>query len=50
MSDEDNKKDIEVVEGSGDLEISPVYDDISISKPKMQNEKPKNIVVPKRKK
>jgi len=50
MSDENNKKDIEVVEGTGNLDISPVYDHLSSSKPKMQDEKPKNIVIPKVKK
>lgn len=50
MSDEKEKK-IEVVNGVGNLNISPVYDDFSGSKPKkMQNEKPKNIVIPKVKK
>lgn len=49
MSDE-KEKDIEVVEGVGNLEISPVYENLSGSKPKMQNEKPKNIVIPKVKK
>ena len=48
MSNE--KKDIEVVQGIGNLDISPVYDHLSGSKPKMQNEKPKNIVIPKVKK
>lgn len=51
MSDKnDKKKDIEVVEGSGNLDISPVYEHLSSSKPKMQDEKPKNIVIPKVKK
>ena len=51
MSDENkDKKDIEVVEGTGNLDISPVYDHLSGSKPKMQDEKPKNIVIPKVKK
>lgn len=51
MSDENNnRKDIEVVEGNGNLDISPVYDHLSGSKPKMQDEKPKNIVIPKVKK
>lgn len=51
MSDKKNeKKDIEVVEGSGNLDISPVYEHLSGSKPKMQDEKPKNIVIPKVKK
>jgi hypothetical protein len=49
----DNKdnKDIEVVSGDGtNLNISPVYDNTSATRPKTQNEKPKNIVVPKPKK
>jgi len=51
MNDEnDEKKDIEVVEGMGNLEISPVYDNLTIGKPKMQDEKPKNIVIPQTKK
>lgn len=51
MSDENkDKKDIEVVEGTGNLDISPVYEHLSGSKPKMQDEKPKNIVIPKVKK
>lgn len=51
MSEENNnKKDIEVVEGVGNLNISPVYNDLSGSKPKMQNERPKHIVIPKAKK
>lgn len=51
MSDENKeKKDIKVVEGTGNLDISPVYDHLSGSKPKMQDEKPKNIVIPQVKK
>ncbi|MBR3162752.1 MAG: hypothetical protein IKF17_01450 [Clostridia bacterium] len=46
MSEENNKKDIEVVEGIGNLDISPVYDHLNSAKPKMQDEKPKNIVIP----
>lgn len=42
----EEKKDIEVVEGIGNLDISPVYDHLAGSKPKMQDEKPKNIVIP----
>ena len=51
MSDDTNK--IEVVTGNGDdLEISPVYDHLSVAKPKSTDEKvnPKNIVIPKVKK
>lgn len=51
MSEKNNeKKDIEVVEGIGNLDISPVYEHLSGSKPKMQDEKPKNIVIPQVKK
>ena len=48
--DKNNKKDIEVIEGTGNLDISPVYEHLSGSKPKMQNEKPKHIVIPQVKK
>ena len=41
---------IEVVEGTGNLDISPVYEHLSGSKPKMKDEKPKHIVIPKAKK
>lgn len=48
MSDnnENKNKDIEVVEGIGNLDISPVYENLTSMKPKMQDEKPKNIFVP----
>ena len=47
----DNKKNIEIVDGNGsDLDISPVYDYIKSGKPKCNDEKPKNIVIPKVKK
>ena len=47
MSDEkNNKKEIEIVEGNGNLDISPVYEHLKGAKPKMQDEKPKNIVIP----
>ena len=40
------KRDIEVVSGGeSDLDISPVYE--HVKKPKTQDEKPKNIVIPK---
>ncbi len=42
---EDDKKDIEVVEGNGDdLDISPVYDHVNVNR---NQEKPKNIIIPK---
>lgn len=50
MNEDNNKKDIEVVQGIGNLDISPVYDNITSAKPKMQDEKPKNIVIPQVKK
>lgn len=50
MDEEKNKKDIEVVHGIGNLDISPVFDNLTSAKPKMQNEKPKNIVIPQVKK
>ena len=52
MSDsKDNKKEIEIVNGdSSDLDISPVYEHIDAGKPKNQDNKPKNIVIPGEKK
>ena len=51
MSDENKeKKDIEVVEGIGNLDISPVYENLTTMKPKMKDEKPKAIVIPQVKK
>ena len=55
MSDEkenkkQNKKQIEVVSGDGsNLDISPVYEHIEAVKPK-NSKKPKNIVIPGKKK
>lgn len=51
MSDEkENKKQIEVVSGDGsNLDISPVYEHIEAVKPK-NSKKPKNIVIPGKKK
>ena len=44
---EDNKK-LEVVSGDGsNLEISPVYEHLNAGKPKTDEDKPKNIVIPK---
>ena len=51
MSDENNKNEIEVVNGDGtNLLISPVYDHIKDVKPKSKDKKPKNIVIPTEKK
>ncbi len=50
MEEDNNKKDIEVVQGIGNLDISPVFDNITSAKPKMQDEKPKNIFIPQVKK
>ncbi len=43
-------KPIKVVNGDGkELEISPVYDHLSIAKPKTSEEKNKKIVIPEEK-
>lgn len=43
-------KPIEIVNGDGkDLEISPIYDHISVGKPKPKEEQKKQIVIPKEK-
>ena len=43
-----DKKDIEIVDGNGsNLEISEVYDHLNSGKPKCNDKKPKNVVVPK---
>lgn len=48
---DEEKKDLEVVTGNGEnLDISPVYENLSSAKPKAIDEKPKNIVIPKEKK
>ena len=48
---ENEKKEIEVVDGDGtNLDISPVYEDIGDLRPKTNNEKPKDIIIPKVKK
>lgn len=45
MSD---KKNIEIIDGDGsNLDISHVYDHLNSGKPKCDDEKPKNIVIPK---
>lgn len=49
MKDEEEKK-IEIVSGDGkDLEISPVFEHLSIAKPKIKDDKDKKkgIVIPK---
>lgn len=43
------KKEIEVIQGDGDLNISPVYDHIDIERPEKEKEK-KDIVIPEEKK
>lgn len=46
-----SKKNIEIVSGDGsNLNISPVYENINSVKPKSQDKKPTNIVIPKEKK
>ncbi len=47
----EEKKNIEIVSGDGkDLDISPVYNHIPISKPKIDKKEEKEIVIPKEKK
>ena len=43
------KKEIEIVNGDGNLDISPVYDHIDIERPDKDKEK-KQIVIPEEKK
>lgn len=44
----EDKKSIEIVNGDGsNLDISNVYDHLNTGKPKYNDEKPKNIVIPK---
>lgn len=44
----ENKKELEVVSGDGsNLDISPVYEHLNSEKPKTDEKKPKNIVIPK---
>lgn len=51
MSESEAPKKIEIVSGDGkELNISPVYDHLSIAKPKTKDEKKKEIVIPKEKK
>ena len=43
-----NKKNIEIVDGDGsNLDISHVYDHLSSGKPKCNDKKPKNVIIPK---
>ena len=50
-NNKDEKKDIEVISGDGsNLVISPVYEHINAAKPKSNDKKPKNIVIPGEKK
>ncbi len=45
---EENKKTIEIVDGDGsNLDISKAYDHLNSGKPKSNDEKPKNIIIPK---
>ena len=46
---QDSKKEIEVISGDGNLDISPVYDHIDIEKPEDKKQK-KQIVIPEEKK
>lgn len=44
------KKNLEIVSGNGsNLDISPVYEHLNITKPKVAKKKPTNIVIPKEK-
>lgn len=44
----ENRKNIEIVNGDGsNLDISHVYDHLNTGRPKGNDEKPKNIVIPK---
>lgn len=48
---DENKKEIEIVSGDGsNLDISPVYEDVHDLRPKPNDKKPKDIVIPKTKK
>jgi hypothetical protein len=44
----DNKKKIEIIseDDGSTLEISPLYENINTVKPKDEEDKPKNIVIP----
>ena len=44
----EDKKNLEVVSGDGsNLDISPVYEHLNAGRPKTNDKKPKNIVIPK---
>lgn len=44
----ENKKNIEIVDGDGsNLDISHVYDHLNSGKPKCNDKKPKNVIIPK---
>jgi len=48
MDSNNEKKNLEIVSGNGeDLDISPVYNHIPISKPKTDKKTNKKIVIPK---
>ena len=48
---QEKKKSIEIVSGDGkDLDISPVYNHIPISKPKIDKKNEKEIIIPNEKK
>ena len=43
----ENKKNIEIVNGDGsNLDISHVYDHLYTGKPKCNDKKPKNVIIP----
>lgn len=47
----DEKKEIEVISGTGkDLDISPVYDNLDITKPNEETNTKKNVIIPEVKK
>lgn len=46
----EDRKNLEIVTGDGDLDISPVYEHLNAGKPKCDNHTVKNIVIPKVKK
>ena len=51
MEENENKKEIEIVSGDGsNLDISPVYEDVNTLRPKSNDKKPKDIVIPEPKK
>lgn len=47
MSEKDNDKEIEIVNGDGsNLEISDVYDHLKTDRPNHSEKKPEHVVVP----